>query len=133
MNAEEAGLDGSIRGDAFEWFGEALSLIVGRHFAELLGHAKGILRERVGGENSARDQGRKQRATRQTRGVMMVFAYMGVVIRDAHNFEPPCAHCTGSSVSLFLNPRSRFVRMIASLTIISSRGRVPAFRRLRIC
>src|SRR6478672_896944 len=100
MNAEEAGLDGSVRGDAFEWFGEALSLIVGRHFAEPLGHANGILRERVGGENSARDQGRKQRAARQTRSLMMVFAYMGVVIRDAHNLEPRCDYCTGNSGSL---------------------------------
>src|SRR2546430_481073 len=105
MNAEEAGLDGSVRGDPFEWVGEALSLIVGRHFAEPLGHANRILRECIGGEDSAWDQGRKQRAARQMGGVVMVLACMGVVIRDAHNFEPRCDYCTGKSWSLCLRPR----------------------------
>src|SRR5690348_7669880 len=88
MNAKEAGLDGSVRGDPFEWFGQAFSLIVGRHFAEPLGHAYRILRERLGGENSARNHGRKQRAARQMRCVVMVLACVGIVIRDAHSFEP---------------------------------------------
>ena len=94
MNAKEAGLDSSIRGDPFEWFGQALSLIVGRHFTEPLGHASRILRECIGGENSAWDQGRKQRAARQMRCVVMVLAHVGVVIRDAHSFELRSDHCT---------------------------------------
>ena len=56
-------------------------------------------------------------------GVVMVLAYMGVVIRDAHNLEPRCDYCTGKSWSLCLRPRGGFVRMAASLPIIPSIGR----------
>ena len=69
MNAEEAGLDGSVGGDAFEWLGQTLALVIGGHLPEALGHVGGVLREGVRGENGAGDQGRKQRPARQTRRV----------------------------------------------------------------
>ena len=88
MNAEEAGLDGSVGRNAFEWLGQTLALVIGRHLPEALGHVSGVLREGVGGENRARDQGRKQRAARQTRGVVMVLVYVGAIIQDSHSWSP---------------------------------------------
>ena len=57
MNAEQIGLSGSVGGDAFEWLGQALALVICGHLPEALGGVGGVLRESVGGENSARDQG----------------------------------------------------------------------------
>jgi hypothetical protein len=64
MNAEEAGLDASVSGYAFEWLGQTLALEIGRHLPEALSHVGGALRERVRRQNSAGDERRKQRAAR---------------------------------------------------------------------
>src|ERR1035438_9452425 len=88
MNAEEARLDSSAGRNAFEWLGKTLALVIGRHPPESLGHVRGVLREGVGGKNSARDQGRKQRPARQARCVVMVLVGIGVVVRDSHVCSP---------------------------------------------
>jgi hypothetical protein len=53
MDAEEAGLDGSVGGDAFERLGQSLALVIGGHLPEALGHAGGVLREGVRGARMA--------------------------------------------------------------------------------
>ena len=47
MNGEQTGVDGSVGGDAFERFGQALALVIGGHLPEALGHVGGVLREGV--------------------------------------------------------------------------------------
>jgi hypothetical protein len=81
VNAEEAGLDGSVGGDAFERLGQPLPLVLGRHLPEALSHVGGVLGKGAGGENSARDNGRKQHPARQTRRVPM---FVRSVIHDFH-------------------------------------------------
>ena len=79
MHAEETGLYGSVGGYALEWLGQTLALVIGRHLPEALGHVGGVLREGVGGENCAWDKRGKQRATRQTRSLVMVLVWMVLV------------------------------------------------------
>src|ERR1019366_3291667 len=82
MNAEEAGLDGSVGRDAFEWLGQTLPLVIGGHLPEALRHVGGVLGKGAGSENRARDQGRKYGPPRQTRRVAMVLVRS--VIRVSH-------------------------------------------------
>jgi len=84
MDAEEAGLDGSVGRDAFERLGQTSALVIGGHPPEALGRIGGVLRDGAGGQDGAGDQGGKQRPARQTRGVVVMVVDEGDRIRDFH-------------------------------------------------